>query len=260
MQGAVQNYACAMRRILVVLAIAAAGCRTAVVAPPLQRAIVTREHVEAAVAAERQLAPSYETLPAEGEPWFEVRRGTVPVLVVAGHATAQTREGALKVADRGTGSLAVALHEMTGATAIFTTRRSPSDPNYYDDNDFKRALAGLIREIRPVIVLDLHGSHGYRPYDVDFGVMGGRSLLGREELLADLVEIVRAEGMSNLSQDYFAAARNQTVTRFASALGVPAIQLEITSTRLDPSRDVLTAHRFAQILQALARFVSRVAV
>ena len=88
--------------------------------------------------------------------------------------------------------------------------------------------------------------------------MGGRSLLGRADLLGSLVAAIRDEGMLNLSQDYFAAAKNQTVTKFASARGVPAIQLEITSTRLDPSRDVLTAHRFAQILQALARYVNDV--
>jgi hypothetical protein len=248
-----------MRRFLLITAFVVVGCRTTTVAPPLERAIVTREHVEAAIATEQRLAPVYETLPGAGEPWFEVRRGRIPVLVVAGHATAQTREGALKTADRGTGSLAVALHEMTGATAIFTTRRSPSDPNYYDDNEFKRALGDLIRELRPVIVLDLHGSHAFRPYDVDFGTMGGRSLANRPELLDTLVQSIRAEGMLNLSQDYFAASRNQTVAKFASSLGVPAVQLEITSTRLDPSRDVLTAHRFAQLLQALVRFISKVA-
>jgi len=261
-QGTVQNYACVMRNLLLVVMLATAACRTAAVAPattPLERAIVTREHVEAAVATERLLSTSYETFPAEGEAWFVVKRGRIPVLVVAGHATAQTREGSLKTADRGTGSLAVALHEMTGATAIYTTRRSPSDPNYYDDNEFKRTLGELVREIRPRIVLDLHASHAYRPYDVDFGTMGGRSLGNRPDLLESLIGAIRAEGMLNLSQDYFAASRNPTVTKFVSSMGVPAIQLEITATRLDPSRDPLTAHRFAQLLQALVRFISGLA-
>jgi hypothetical protein len=251
-----------MRKLLLVFVIATTACRTAAIAPaatPLERAIVTREHVEAAIVTERLLASSYETLPSVDEAWFEVKRGKIPVLLVAGHATAQTREGSLKTADRGTGSLAVALHEMTGATVIYTTRRSPSDPNYYDDNEFKRTVGELVREIRPRIVLDLHASHAYRPYDVDFGTMGGQSLGSRPDLLESLIGAIRAEGMLNLSQDYFAASRNQTVTKFVSAMGVPAIQLEITATRLDPSRDPLTAHRFAQLLQALVRFISRVA-
>ena len=251
-----------MRNLFLAVILATTACRTAVVTPvntPLERAIVTREHVEAAIATERALSQSYETLPAEGEPWFEVKRGKIPVLVVAGHATAQTREGSLKTADRGTGSLAVALHEMTGATVIYTTRRGPSDPNHYDDNEFKRTLGELVREIRPRLVLDVHASHAYRPYDVDFGTMGGRSLAGHPDLLEALVKAIRAEGMLNLSQDYFAASRNQTVAKFVSSMGVPAIQLEITATRLDPSRDPLTAHRFAQLLQALVRFISGLA-
>jgi hypothetical protein len=232
------------------------ACRSAVPPAPLERAIVTREHVEAAIETEKRLAADYEST---GQPWFEIRPGTTRVLIVAGHATAQTREGALKPPDRGTGSLAVALHELTGAPVIFTTRRSPSDPNYYDDNEFKSAIDRLIRENRPLIVLDLHGSHSYRPYDVDFGTMGGgKSLLGRDDYLQRLIDTLRREGLMNLSQDYFAAAKQQTVTKFASARGVPSVQIEISSTCLDAGRDPMTAHRFAQVLQALVRFVRSV--
>lgn len=242
-----------MRNAILLSLFVAAGCRTALPPPALQRAVITREHVEAAIETEKQLAAGYE---ADGNPWFEIRPGSTRVLIVAGHATAQTREGSMKVPDRGTGSLAVALHDLTGAPVIFTTKRSPSDPNYYDDNEFKTAVDRLIRELKPVIVLDLHGSHSYRPYDVDFGTMGGgKSLLGRDDLLRKLIEIIRGEGLMNLSQDYFAAARQQTVTKFVSSRGVPAVQLEISSTCLDPARDPMTAHRFAQILQALVRFV-----
>ncbi|HEX6177492.1 MAG TPA: ketol-acid reductoisomerase [Thermoanaerobaculia bacterium] len=245
----------ALSKATVLVLLLLAGCRSVTPPPVLERAIVTREHVEAAVEMEKQLAANYES---EGEPWFEVRPGTARVLIVAGHATAQTREGSMKAPDRGTGSLAVALHELTGAPLIFTTKRSPSDPNYYDDNAFKTALEELIRQSRPLIVLDLHGSHSYRPYDVDFGTMQGKSLLGRGDYLTRLVEAIRGEGLMNLSQDYFAAGRQQTVTKFASARGVPAVQLEISSTCLDAGRDAMTAHRFAQILQALTRFIRSV--
>ena len=205
--------------------------------------------------AERELAANYEVVPAAGEPWLKVVPGTARVLLTAGHATAQTREGSMKGPDRGTGSLAQAIHQLTGAPIIYTTRRSPSDPNYYDDNAFKEAVASAIAEHKPLLVLDLHASHSYRPYDVDFGTMNGRSLLQREDWLRRLAGILREEGLMNLSQDYFAAARNQTVTKFASARGTPALQVEISSTWLDPGRDPLSAHRFAQLLQALVRFI-----
>ena len=247
-----------MRKLILVTTLLIVACRTsgtvdsARSAPLLQKAIITREHVESAIKTEEVLAAAYEVL---GEPWFEVRPGKTRVLIVAGHATAQTREGAMKVPDRGTGSLAVALHELTGAPVIFTTKRSPSDPNYYDDNGFKTELERLIRDQKPLIVLDLHGSHSYRPYDVDFGTMNGTSLLGRDDYLANLISIIQREGLMSLSQDYFPAAKQQTVTKFAAARGVPAVQLEISSTCLYAARDPMTAHRFAQILQALVRFI-----
>ena len=250
-----KRYHSGVRQLILATTLLFVACRTVAPAtsvPLLQKAIVTREHVEAAIKTEEGLAAGYEVA---GEPWFEVKPGKTRVLIVAGHATAQTREGAMKVPDRGTGSLAVALHELTGAPVIFTTRRSPSDPNYYDDNAFKTELDRLIREQKPLLVLDIHGSHSYRPYDVDFGTMNGTSLRGRDDYLANLISIIRNEGLMNLSQDYFAAARQQTVTKFASARGVPAVQLEISSTCLDPGRDPMTAHRFAQILQALVRFI-----
>ena len=243
-----------MRNVLLVLLLAAA-CRTAPPYPAIEKAIILPSHVEKAIATEQRLSATYETLPAESQPWFEAMPGTARVLIVAGHATAQTREGAMKVPDRGTGALAVALHELTGATVIYTTLRSPSDPNFYDDNAFKAAVAELLDTHKPRLVLDLHASHSYRPYDVDFGVMGGESLRGREDWLGLLARRLRSEGLMNLSRDYFPAAKNQTITKFVSSRGVPAIQLEISSTWLNPGADPLSGHRFAQLLQALVRFV-----
>jgi hypothetical protein len=243
-------------RVFVVLAIAVASCRSA--SPGLQRAIINPPDVEAAIAAEKDLSARYDILPAEGETWFQALPGTGRVLIVAGHATAQTREGALKVPDRGTGSLAVALNRLTGAPAIYTTRRSPSDPNYYDDNAFKAEVARLIEKTRPILVLDLHASHSFRPYDIDFGVMGGRSLLGREAWLTRLSSMLKAEGLINQSRDFFPAAKNQTITKFVSERGVPAMQLEISATWLDPGSDALRAHRFSQLLQGLVRFLRAV--
>jgi len=224
----------------------------------IPRAVITVENVQEAIRIEADLAPNYEVLPKEGEPWFAVERGPSRVLVVAPHATNPTREGKLRFADAGTGSLALMLHRLAQTTVIYTTKASPSDPNYYDDNDFKRTLADLIREVKPALVLDLHGSHFFRPYDVDFGTMGGKSLLADEKYLALLAQAFRQEGLVNLSLDYFAASKNETVTKWVSGLGVPCIQVEITSTRLAPRSGNLDAHRFAQLLQALVRFVREV--
>ena len=198
----------------------------------------------------------YDTLAPPGTEWFEVLTGTGPVLVSAPHATRPTRNGKLRFADAGTGSLAVSLHNLTGCTVIYTTYASSSDPNYYDGNEYKEQLKKLIQFQKPSLVIDLHASHRNRPYDVDFGTLDGRSLLGNNEILKQLSNHLRAEGLANFSQDYFSGSKNATVTKWASSLGVPAVQLEINATWITPGPEKLLAHRYAQLLQALVRFIN----
>jgi hypothetical protein len=190
------------------------------------------------------------------EPWFAVEEGDVAVLVTAPHVTRPFREGAYRFEDGGgTGALARALNRLTGASAVYTVDASPSDPNFYDDNEFKRTLDRLIGQKRPRFLLDIHASHSHRPYDVDLGTMDGGSLLGHTRLLSDLVDALRAEGIANLSLNYFSARQQQSITKFAAARGIPAIQLEINATWLNPSHNDLAAYRFSQLLQALVRYI-----
>jgi hypothetical protein len=222
------------------------------------RATLGTKDVEIAIEFEQVLKKRYDQPPPRGTSWFEVLEGSAPVLISAPHATTPTREGeAHQFADGGTGALARALHRLAGATVIYTTYKSPSDPNFSDDNAYKAKLEELLVSKKPVVVLDLHASHWNRPYDVDFGTMEGRSLLGQVSLLRRLSDELRVGGLANFSQDYFAASRNATVTKWVSTRGVPCIQLEISSTWTEICGD-LNAHRFAQLLEALTRFVRSV--
>ncbi|MBN3004345.1 hypothetical protein HNO92_003401 [Chromobacterium alkanivorans] len=226
---------------------------------PLARAIIEPAHIVEAIKLQRQADEAKDRPPQNGEPWFAVLEGERPVIVTAPHATSPFREGQYRFSDGGgTAALAAMLHQLAGVTAIYTTRASPSDPNYEDDNDFKRKLAALVAKRRPLLVLDLHGSHPYRPYDVDFGTLNGASLLGKPDLLQKLEQNLRQQGLLNVSDNYFAASKHQTIAKFAASLGVPAIQLEISSTWLTPSDGNLAAHRFAQLLQALARYAREI--
>lgn len=249
------------------------------VAPIFPRALVKIEDVETAINTEWELRKYYDVPPKEGEPWFSVIDGSSKVLVSAPHATAQIREGKSKFADAGTGALAVMLNKLAKTTVIYTTRQSPSDPNFYDNNDFKATLGRLIESRRPKLVLDLHASHWYRPYDVDFGTMGGASIKGRTIWLRQLSKCFATAGFRDFSQDYFPASTNQTVTKFVRGRGVPCIQLELNENWLnlfnevgiklpggdtrqiseDPVRvDQAGAHRFSSTLEALIRFIESI--
>lgn len=218
-------------------------------------AAVTKAHIATAIELERALKKHYDVLAPDGQPWFEVKSGYAKILVTAGHATAQTREGVRKFADGGTGSLALMLNHLANAPTIYTTYRSPSDPNFYDDNDFKREIERLIKELKPTLVIDLHASASSRPYDVDFGTMHGKSLLDQPGLLKQLATMLEREGVKMQSDNFFAAEQNATITKWVSSKGAPCIQLEINAKWLAPDTDEEHAQRFAKLLQGLARFI-----
>ncbi len=191
-----------------------------------------------------------------GEAWFELLRGSQPVIVTAPHATRPFRAGRFRFADGGgTAALARALHQTCGATVLYTVWDSPADPNFDDDNEFKARLGELIAELRPVMVLDVHGSNAFRPYDIDLGTMHGQSVAGEPAIVPQLVAALRGAGLVNVSDNRFPAARNRTITRYAHARGVPAVQLEFSVTRTSPQDGPLAGHLFAQALEGLARFL-----
>jgi hypothetical protein len=223
-----------------------------------ERAIVNKEHVDQSIYLENKIKQRYEHPPPTGANWFEIIDGNSQVVITAPHATGAYRSGKLHFADTGTGSLALMLHRITGVTVMYTTYASPSDPNYYDNNCFKNSLAELIDLEKPALVIDIHSSHYNRPYDADFGTLNGVSLLDQPRYLNLLSMSLFQEGLKNLSQDYFSASKNQTITKWVSQRGIPCIQLEISSTWLTPKRSDLHAHRYAQLLQGLSRFILNV--
>jgi hypothetical protein len=216
---------------------------------------VDERHMHKAIRFEARLRANYRRLPLANGRWFALREGQSRVMVTAPHATAAIRHNKMRGPDSGTGWLAHMLHELAGTTILHTTCASPSDPNYYDDNAFKRRLLRRLGAQKPVLVLDLHGSHFSRPFDVDVGTMHGRSLNGRDDLLAGLRQHLRDGGLVQLSENFFPAARNATITRAVARTGVPCMQLEVQSTWLNPARDRIRAHRSARLLSALVKFV-----
>lgn len=241
--------------LLLVMGLIFSGCTLNRELPP--KAIVEPKYIKEAIVLEKELNKREGISAPKGENWFKSIEGTIPVIITAPHATRPFREGRYRFSDGGaTASLAVALGKLTGAYVIHTTYEGPSDPNYYNDNRFKEELAKLIKRVKPLYILDLHGSSPYRSFDVDLGTMDGRSLLGNKDLLFSLIDNLKKEGILSISYNRFGAAKNATITKFASSKGVPTIQMEINSTYITPSAGNIEAHRFSKLLQSLVRFVN----
>ena len=226
---------------------------------PLRKATVTPANIDSIIESEKHFSPNYSTPPPDGVNWYEFRKGKTNILIIAPHATAQTREGRIKQADAGTGSLALELNKLRDVSILYTTYLSPSDPNFYDNNSFKDSLSVILQASTPKFVIDLHASDSFRPYDIDFGTLNGKSLLNNEPMLDTLVNDLKDCGIESLSRDYFPAEKSQTDTKFVYNKGIPCIQLEINSVFLSAGRGDLYAQKTAQLLQALLRFIDSLA-
>jgi hypothetical protein len=245
-----------MQQTLIALFILTNWGLSALALEKTQKAIVTSANIDSLIVIEKRFLKNCSIPPPSNICWFEYQKGTKNILIIAEHATAQMRDGKMKQADGGTGSIAIELNKLSNVPIFYTTYCSPSDPNYYDRNEFKDTLAKLLSELKPILVLDLHASHPFRPYDIDFGTMNGKSYLTRKDFLDSLKIAFTNEGLINQSQDYYSAEKNQTMTKFISGKGIPCIQLEINSNYLSPALGNIYGQKTAQLLQALLRFIS----
>ncbi|MCI5221545.1 MAG: ketol-acid reductoisomerase [Candidatus Electrothrix sp. AR4] len=243
-----------MRLFLIAVVVAVAGCAPIDQYP--QRALIEPKQVVSAIEIEKQLTDRRDVALPDGEQWFEVIERAAPIILSAPHSTRPLRNGKRRFSDGGgTAALALALGEITGSTVIYTTYEGPSDPNYYDDNAYKKELARLVDEKKPLLVLDFHGSHPYRSYDIDIGTMDGVSLLGNEEFLFNFIRHLNDEGIFSVSYNRFGAEKHGTITKFVSKKGVPVMQLEINATYVTPSAGNIEAQRFSRLLQGLTRYI-----
>jgi hypothetical protein len=137
-------------------------------APLPPKASIGIDEVTQAIAIEKETDAHSDKVAPSGTPWFVVSQGASPILITAPHGTKPFREGAYRFSDGGgTTALARMLGKICGATVIYTTYESPSDPNYYDDNAFKEAVAKELTTGKYRLLLDIHGSHWFRPLQSD---------------------------------------------------------------------------------------------
>ncbi|MFD7309876.1 hypothetical protein [Promicromonospora sp. NPDC059942] len=160
------------------------------------------------------------------------------VVVTAPHATNHERDGATKVADRGTGGLALLLARLTGCTAL-VAQSTAGDANFDEEHPLKARLT----ELRPAIVIDLHGMRSRPESDVDLGT-------GTGVAPADVVAALMGCGLRVTTNEIFDAMRPTTVTSFAQARGIAAVQVEIGAHLRLPSGEPEELSRLVTALAA----------
>ena len=155
------------------------------------------------------------------------------------------RDGRVKPSDDYTGSMALALAELTGAHAIVATRFSHADPNWdaFEESAYKRALASHIRERGIRVLLDIHGMVAASPNLVAIGTADGETCRTQPDLEL-LAFRTLFEGLEDVSKRYektvalnpprHGARSENTVTRtIARECSIACLQVELaTQVRL----------------------------
>lgn len=178
--------------------------------------------------------------PADGDPFFRIEMGWLPVLVSAPHGARHWRRGRFKGEDRFTAALAYWLHRETGAHAIFSHRRASEDPNFDPGGRYKASVRRLVAAHGICFVLDLHGMSSRHGPAVELGTMHGRSCRRFAPLIVAGFAAQGFDGAApaRLVVDLnFPASGQHTVTRFAAEqLGIEAVQIELAPCCRDAQR------------------------
>ena len=183
--------------------------------------------------------------------------GTVPVLVTCPHSTAHLRMGKLKRHEFYTAALGAVLHLVLGCHFLYANREQETDPNYYDDCDFKIALGKILSETKINLVVDIHGTGNERPEDLFPGVgTEGEFLLSAPDVLDMFYLAAEEHGIAAGGAYIFPAARQMTVAKFAAnRFSVPAIQIEISDRLRMPWR---REEEFRRLIGFFLGFIKKV--
>lgn len=170
--------------------------------------------------------------------------GRTDVLISAPHHQSHVRDGRIKVEDRDTGLLALALADATGAWAVTTARPIAYDPNWDPADPYKDRVRDIVERAPISLVVDLHGMRD-RECDIELGTGHDRAVAGvpLDSLIASLAPY------HVLANVRFAAAGANTVTQFARRQGAASLQVEI-ATHLRSDRD-----GWPQLVESLSRLV-----
>lgn len=186
--------------------------------------------------------------------------GTYPVLFTSTHGFDHIRDGKKKAADTGTLEFSYLCAQASRASWLAVAEPNLDDSNHHRDTDFKTDLATFIKTHGIELVVDIHASHAFRPHDVDIGSLYRKTWIGKLDWRNVLFDELKACGFLATDNEVFSgsgsSAEAETIIAFCYELGVPSVQLEISSAYLADLDTRLGCHLRAKLIFALSRFVA----
>lgn len=160
------------------------------------------------------------------------------MIIVAPHAVNHIRDGKTKLADRGTGSLALMLAEHLNCWGIIDTV-GISDASWVTDHPVKHKIEQIISSLSAsarerIVILDLHGMcerEDQVQIEIGFGAQPNTASL---KLGINFIEELQANGISAISDGRFQARRPTSITSWAQTQGWEALHIEISPSLRPP--------------------------
>lgn len=187
--------------------------------------------------------------------------GSNHVLITSVHGHDHLRNGEVKKKDQGTLKFAFLLARITQSHFYAVNVDKQPDNNYHVDTLFKDEVRAYINTHPVSLLLDIHASHTFRIPDIELGTMDGASVLDRTGLVPDFIRRANQYHFVCQTDEIFKGLGEgphcETMVRFGSEkLQVPSIQCEINASLLIEDDSLGSIHRYCQLLNLFAEFVS----
>lgn len=201
-----------------------------------------------------------EQYPPEGEMDFEYYGGSLPVLVLAPHATNYFKDGNLFASESYTGTLAVLLHKLSKCHALITSYCMAIDPVFYLNSPYVIFLSELIKKINIKLVLVLHSAEWSNPNDLILSSWNKSSLINKAEYLNLLISMLKVKDFKEIGYDSpdIISTQNKTINHLLFCdFNVPTLRLEVHQRYMVPK---LQPSLYSSLYTALAQFLMLVGV
>ena len=207
---------------------------------------------------ETQLKRKSEQYPPEGEHDFEYYGGSLPVLVLAPHATSYFKEGNLYSSESYTGTMAVLLHKLTRCHSLISKYCVAADPVYYLNSPYVNFLSQLIKKINIKLVLVLHGANWNNPNELILSSWNKSSLINKTEYLNLLISMLKVKDFKDIGYDSPDINQSKTINHLLfEDFSIPTIKLDIHKRYRLPQ---LHPSLYSNLYTALAQFLMLVGV
>ncbi len=188
---------------------------------------------------------------------FDIKKGSVPILLSIPHSVVQLRNQKLKDADDYTGSIGLIVQSLTNCYTIYSTSLSEEDPNYISGGWYKNEIVQLIKKHNIAVVIDIHGASSERKFDIDLGTIHGKSM--KQTYLENIKGIFNNHHIKDVREnDTFPATHQGTITSYIfHNTGIPCIQIEINGKYRNPHADMKSIRFIIHSLVDIVDYLSR---